>query len=58
MGVLLVVALSCCLEQGAPSGMTISEASSQSVIPTLELHLWLGQRMAGKRLDYLPLNTC
>lgn len=54
MGVLLVVALLCCPGQGASPGMTISESSSQSVIPTLELHLRLGQRMVGKRLDYLP----
>lgn len=56
--VLPVVALSCCLRQGASTGMTICETSSQRVIPTLELHLWPGQRMVGKRLDYLPLNTC
>lgn len=58
MGVLLVVALLCCPGQGASPGMTISETSSQSVIPTLELQLRLGHRMVGKRLDYLPLNTC
>lgn len=57
MRILLAAALSCCFGQGASTGMTISQTSSQSVIPTLGLHLWLGQRLVGKQLDYLPLNT-